>query len=279
MNIIELETPVGTNIFSGPRTDNRHPFYITNYGVTFRDTPCYQLRMPSDISCIQYVISGSGVIINDKSIYTVSAGDTFLLREGENQIYYSNPDNQFERIWINFKGILARELISIYDLDKTTVFRNTDTKKMLKEIHQKCHCISDPDTYKNETSVMFLKLIQFLSENKGETVPIDSTVEKIRLYIDLHITENITLSDISKEFFLSPEHIIRTFSRNYGITPHRYIIQSKMRIAMILLRSTDKSVEEISNELSFSDPHHFSAQFKKNVGCRPSEYRKNPRIK
>ena len=219
--------------------------------------------------------SGAGVIITDNSIFTVGAGDTFLLKEGENQIYYSNPDNQFERIWINFNGVLSRQLIDTYGLSDTTVFRNTDTNPILEEIHENCKNLSDPEEYKNQTACLFLKLIQFMAKHKSETVPIDSTVEKIRLYIDLHITENITLSDIGKEFFLSPEHIIRSFSRNYGITPHRYIIQSKMRIAMIMLKSTEKSIEEISSALSFSDPHHFSAQFKKNVGCRPSAYRKN----
>ena len=37
----------------------------------------------------------------------MNEGDTFFLPKGSDQIYYSNPDNNFERIWINFKGKLA----------------------------------------------------------------------------------------------------------------------------------------------------------------------------
>ena len=274
VNIIELEAPKNTEIFSGPPTDDIYPFYIPNFGKTFRDTPCYQIRLDSNVACVQYVISGSGVIINDNCVFTVSAGDTFILYEGQNQIYYSGIDNQFERIWINFKGVLSDRLVETYQIKDTFVFRATDSRPILEEIYSACKTLKDPTEYKNQTACLFLKLIQFLAAHKSEAVPIDSTVEKIRLYIDMHITENITLSDISNEFFLTPEHIIRTFSSNYGITPHQYIIQSKMRIAMLMLRSTDKSVGEISATLGFCDPHQFSAQFKKFVGQRPSAYRK-----
>ena len=96
----------------------------------------------------------------------------------------------------------------------------------------------------------------------------------IRHYIDCHISENIKLSDIATILSYTPDHIIRIFKAKYGISPHQYIINSKMQIAAVLLRSTQKSITEISNELSYSDPHHFSSLFEKTVGIRPSIYRK-----
>ena len=229
--------------------------------------------MKSHVSCLQYVISGSGVIICNNNIYTVKGGDTFLLCEGSDQIYYSNPDNHFERIWINFKGELSKSIIDLYHLTNSMVFRNTDTLNLLNEIHNKCKSVSDPEEYKNETSRLFLKTIQFLSNKKAEAPNVTDPAEKIRPYIDRHITENLKISEIAKKFGFTPEHIIRIFKRTYGITPHKYILQSKIRIAMIMLESTDNSVEEISQMLSFSDPHHFSYAFNSYVGYRPSHYR------
>lgn len=275
MNIIYLETPLNTEKYYAPRTDNEHPFFITEYGKTMSGTPCYQLRMNSPVSCVQYVVSGSGVIICDDRIYTVNEGDTFLLPEGSNQIYYSNPDNCFERIWLNFKGELSKALIDIYKIKNVIVFKNTDCSDLLNEMQILCKSTSEPQTYKNESSVLFLKLVQFLSENKNNYAINENPIDEIRLYIDCHITENLKLSDVADNFSLSKEHIIRIFKKTYGITPHQYIIQSKIRIAMIMLKSTDNTIEEISDKLSFSDPHHFSFQFQKHVGCRPSQYRKN----
>ena len=273
MNIIDLETPTNTEKHFAPETDNLHPFYITEYGKTFRNIPCYQLRMDSPIGCAQYVISGSGIIICNNNIYTVHKGDTFLLPEGTNQIYYSNPDNQFERIWINFKGELAQSLLDIYNLNDAVVFKNVNTLDIFTEIHEKCKKLHDSAEYKNQTSQLFLKLIQFLADNKQTTNDTTSDIEQIRLYIDCNITENIKISDIAQNFSFSQEHIIRIFKKNYGITPHRYILESKIRLAMIMLKMTDMRIDEIAEKLSFSDSHHFSTQFKRLMGYKPALYR------
>ena len=275
MNIIDLETPNNTEKNFAPQTENLYPFYITEYGKTFRNIPCYQLRMDSPIGCAQYVIPGSGIIICNNTIYPVHEGDPFLLPEGSNQIYYSNPDNQFERIWINFKGKLAQALLDIYNLNDTVVFRNTDALDIFTEIHEKCKKLNDPAEYKNQTAQLFLKLIQFLADNKQTTSETKSDLEQIRLFNDCNITENIKISDIARNFSFSQEHIIRIFKKNYGITPHRYILESKIRLAMIMLKMTDMRIDEIAEKLSFSDSHHFSTQFKKLMGYKPSLYRKH----
>ena len=276
MNIIDLETPSNTEKYFSPETDNMHPFYITEYGKTYRNIPCYQLRMDSPIGCAQYVISGSGIIICNQNIYTVQEGDTFLLPEKTNQIYYSNPDNQFERIWINFKGELAQTLLDIYNLNDTIVFKNVNTLDIFTEIHEKCKTLNNPTEYKNQTSQLFLKLIQFLADNKQTTTQTTNDIEQIRLYIDFNITENLKISDIAQNFSFSQEHIIRVFKKYYGITPHRYILESKIRLAMIMLKMTDMRIDEISEKLSFSDSHHFSTQFKRLVGYKPSLWRNSP---
>lgn len=274
MNIIDLETPLNTEKYIAPKTKDKYPFFITEYGTTFRNTPCYQLRMDSPIACVQYVISGSGVIICNDKIYNVNAGDTFLLPEGSNQIYYSNPDNQFERIWLNFKGELSRCLLKIYGLDKTVVFRNVNTFNIIQEIQEACRALTEPEEYKRVTAREFFKLIQFLAENNKEEQTAVSSIENIRAYIDCHITENITISDIAEKFSFSKEHIIRIFKKIYGITPHKYILQSKIRLAMIMLKTTEISIDEISSRLGFSDSKHFSTQFKKMMNYTPSQYRK-----
>ena len=87
--------------------------------------------------------------------------------------------------------------------------------------------------------------------------------------------KGLTQEQLAEHFYVSEEHLIRLFKKSYHITPHQYILQSKIRIAMLMLRTTKDSVEEISYRLNFSDPHHFSAQFKKLVGIRPLPYRQS----
>ncbi len=90
-----------------------------------------------------------------------------LLPEGSSQIYYSNPDNCFERIWINFKGVLAQDMLKIYGISDTVVFKNADTSDIFCENSQAMQTAKDPKEYKNITSRLFLELVQFLSDNKN----------------------------------------------------------------------------------------------------------------
>ena len=277
MNIIDLETPKNTEKYIAPQTDNESPFYITEYGKTFAGTPCYQLRMASPVSCIQYVISGSGVILYRDQLFSVQQGDAFLLLEGENQIYYSNPDNQFERIWINFRGPLSTALIEIYGLKDTAVFKNTNILCLMEEIHKACHENKEPEAYKKQTALLFLKLIQFFADNRENAANVSHNAEQMRAFLDMHILEDWKLSHIAAHFSFTKEHFIRVFRNTYGITPHQYILQSRIRIAMIMLVSTNNSISQIAEKLHFSDPHHFSDAFQKHVGFRPSLYRKKSR--
>jgi hypothetical protein len=150
MNIIDLETPKNTEKYFAPKCKTEEPFIITEYGKTLRGTPCYQLRMESPISTLQYVISGSGVIICNDALYTVRAGDSFLLREGQNQVYYSGTDNQFERIWLNFKGSLAKSLIDIYKISDTVVFRGTDILDLMEDTVNSCKACKKEKEYKEK---------------------------------------------------------------------------------------------------------------------------------
>ena len=279
MDIIALETYKTAEKYFAPPLSKDALFALTEYGQTYDNTPCYQLRLNSPVACLQYVVSGCGTVICDDKIFTVNSGDTFLLPMGTTHIYYSTPENHFARIWINFNGELAKSLLSVFDLENQIVFRKTDTQALLTEMHRVCNDNPTAHDYEQASALVFFKTLQFLATQKTEEPESNAQIEPIRLYIACHIMENIKISEIAKHFYISEEHLIRLFKKNYHITPHQYILQSKLRFAMIMLRSTKDSIEEISTRLNFSDPRHFSAQFKKHVGIRPLAYRKASRGK
>ena len=274
MDILALENNNQAEKHFAPTPNKDSLFLVSEYGKTPKNIPCYQLRMHSSISCLQYVVSGCGTVICDDKIFTVHSGDTFLLPAHTNHIYYSTTENNFSRIWINFNGKLADSLLDTFDLKNQIVFRQADTSVLLEEIQNACISHEDASAYEQTSALAFFKTLQFLSTFKTENSESTEQIEQIRLYIACHIVENVKIADIAAKFYLSEEHLIRLFKKTYHITPHQYILQSKLRLAMIMLRTTKDRIEDISNELNFSDPRHFSSQFKKHVGIRPLAYRK-----
>ncbi len=68
-----------------------------------------------------------------------------------------------------------------------------------------------------------------------------------------------------------------TFTKFMNTTPIQYLNKIKLETAMFLLRESDLTVTEISNNLGFSDSAYFSNLFKKKYGLNPTMYREKYR--
>ena len=85
--------------------------------------------------------------------------------------------------------------------------------------------------------------------------------------------ENLYLIEgMSRDTNISPFHLIRKFKKMYGLTPHQFQIQCKVRKAQKLLEE-EKSICEVTYDAGFCDQSHMDRCFQKIVGLTPKEYR------
>ncbi len=85
--------------------------------------------------------------------------------------------------------------------------------------------------------------------------------------------ENLYLiEEMAQDTNISPYHLIRKFKKMYGLTPHQFQIQCKVRKAQKLLEE-EKSVCEVTYDAGFCDQSHLDRFFQKIVGLSPKEYR------
>lgn len=83
--------------------------------------------------------------------------------------------------------------------------------------------------------------------------------------------EPFSIEDMAKSVCISPFHMIRQFKIAYGLTPHQFQMQSRIRKAQKLLES-GTSITEAAYATGFYDQSHFIRCFKKIVGMIPSDY-------
>jgi AraC-like DNA-binding protein len=88
-----------------------------------------------------------------------------------------------------------------------------------------------------------------------------------------NLNSNISVQDIANIMQLTPEHLGRIFHKVMGISPHQYITRLKMEEAMFKLVNTNERMEQIADELGYSDAFHFSHVFTKFTGLSPAKYR------
>ena len=92
------------------------------------------------------------------------------------------------------------------------------------------------------------------------------------LWIDTHSAEGIGLEDAAAEAGLSPFHFLRMFSRVIGVTPHQYLLRSRLRRAARLLAEGDRSVTDVALDPGFADLSNFVRTFHRAAGVSPRKF-------
>ena len=120
------------------------------------------------------------------------------------------------------------------------------------------------------TSVIYTKSYKDIFEDKKI---IKDTYE----FINDSIDTKFTLENLASNVNLSKYHFLRLFKKEFGLTPHAFIVNERLNRANSLIQS-GLSISEASIQVGFNDQSHFARNFKKYFGYTPSLLQKNSNI-
>ena len=98
-------------------------------------------------------------------------------------------------------------------------------------------------------------------------------LRRVRDYVLEHLADNISVEALAAIVGLSRFHFARAFKQSEGVTPHRFLLQCRVRRAQELLAGTELPLAQIALAAGFSDQSHCSRRFRELVGLTPSKYR------
>lgn len=101
-----------------------------------------------------------------------------------------------------------------------------------------------------------------------------STVRRIADFVEANYNKPFGSDQIEEEFSLSYDHANRVFSKQMGMGIIAYRNHLRIEKAKLLLLTTEKSMEAISDEIGFSDKYYFSKFFKRIVGVSPTHFKR-----
>ena len=256
---------------------NQMPFAMECFGISYCDEAYQQTRACSHVDVIEFVLKGTGTVESPNGTFHPSAGDSYLLRSNEPHKYYSDPDDPWVKIWVNFQGTLIPSVLDAYGLRKSMLLPGINTYDHLKRIHDIASSETmDIDTIMDKCCTVFVELCQYIRNQlptNEQPAQIPQNIALLKEYLDTHLHERLTLEKCSEITFMSISQTIRSFRAAYGVTPYEYLNQRRIRTARLLLRNSALSIQDIAERTGFQDQNYFSKYFKKKCGESPSKFR------
>ena len=100
-----------------------------------------------------------------------------------------------------------------------------------------------------------------------------ATLRRVSTYIEEHLAEDLSLSELAAVAYLSSYHFARLFKASTGFAPHQYVIGRRIERAKLLLSTTNWSLAAIAHAVGFAHESHLALHFKRLTGLLPSASR------
>jgi len=101
--------------------------------------------------------------------------------------------------------------------------------------------------------------------------PEPSVAHKLRRLLDDHLTESITLGQAASALDRSVPHMIRSFTRTFGVSPYAYLVGRRIETARGMLL-TGAGAADVAADVGFYDQAHFTRHFKRHTSVTPANY-------
>ena len=101
-------------------------------------------------------------------------------------------------------------------------------------------------------------------------------VQSMQTYIEDHLAESISLTDLSRIAHFSPWYCSRIFKEVTGLNPGDYIRRLRLSKSAMKLRDEQIRVADLAFEMGFSSVDGYQRAFRREFGCNPKEYAKKP---
>lgn len=102
----------------------------------------------------------------------------------------------------------------------------------------------------------------------------DTLMLAVRKALQEQALEALQLGELASAFGMSPVQLTRRFRASFGVTPSQFITDIRLTRAVLLLKETALTMDEIAQRCGYDNGYYFSRVFEKNQQVRPSVYRK-----
>ena len=239
---------------------------------------------------IYLFLHGNSKMYVESQAFPLKRGDLFVLRPNELHRAFCLDKSSYERCTI----YLLPEYLKSISSPQTDLFRfyttssNTDHMRHLSEqelqqfllhfqkVNQCLHSSSyGDDLLANAELIQLLVMVNLIFEKREMHTKnhMPDLIQDIMDYIETHLTEPISLQNLSQALFHNGAYLSRKFKEHTGISLRDYILCKRILLAKNLL-SQGLPLTTVCQESGFHDYANFNRTFTKHTGYSPGKYQK-----
>ena len=201
-------------------------------------------------------------------------GDTVTINPGD--IHSCNPlagEWSYRMLFIDtgWVGQLQEEIFSGKNIDflpfESRYLRDIDTYNDFDPLY--ASMLEDKNPLVAES--LLIKYLSHRFRHDQAEKSDDSSIAQVKQMISDQLHINHSLTDLAQECGISRYHLIRSFKRAYGLAPHAYQLDERIKGARTMLKA-GHSLTDTAQHLGFADQSHLHRNFKKRLAITPKQY-------
>lgn len=228
---------------------------------------------------IGFIEKGQRLLSCKNKEYIIEPGDLLLFNPRDNHACEQIDGQTLDYRCINIQPeIMSKAICEITGKEYLPYFTSqvvfhSDLVVVLRELHQ---MLMEEESDFRKEEIFFFLLEQLVEEYTEQAVPAGNTEQSMEAraiceFLENHYMDNITLNDLCKLTGLSKYYLLRSFTKQKGISPYSYLETIRIDKAKKMLEQGILPID-VALQTGFTDQSHFSNFFKKFIGLTPKQY-------
>ncbi|WP_404419257.1 helix-turn-helix domain-containing protein [Marinospirillum sp.] len=242
---------------------------------------CYALHSHSQWS-LGAITQGLSEFRYQGEVYPVAAGDLVVVNP--HWVHACNPveDEPWSYLMLYVDLPWLTELCFREGLLAEPVWQDLDTAKLTfpywyQRYCDLAACLLNPEAdllHKQTHLVDFLTgLLHHLVTAPVQSLPqAPEKMQALAAYLDQRVDQEVSLENLCALSGYSEGHLVRSFKKYFGLTPHAYQVNRRVELGRQELKA-GKPIAEAALAAGFADQSHFQRTFKRLMAATPNQYR------
>lgn len=211
----------------------------------------------------------------------------YILREGEGILIapfirhsYEKDTSEWMTSFVTFTGTIDSSIAKMAGNRQVILVGKEQGRQIEEMIHDIMDRWDSLSAKPWDLSVRCYRLLMSLADSVYTQNLTDDPlylryVEPVMGEIETHYDRELTVQELSKKVYVTPQYLSRLFRRFLGYSVYEYLTVYRInRAKELLILNPQMEIRQVAGRIGFADASHFISMFKKMTGLTPLEFRK-----